>query len=40
MQILGDTSLTMSNRCAALAEADLESQHQRFSPVAVRSMRR
>jgi site-specific recombinase XerD len=34
MGMLGHTSLHMSNRYVALAEADLESQHQRFSPVA------
>jgi integrase len=33
-EMLGHTSLARSNRYLALAEADLESQHQRFSPVA------
>lgn len=36
-QLLGHTSLTMSNRYVALAQADLERQHGQFSPVAMRT---
>ncbi len=32
-QLLGHTSLTMTNRYVALAQADLEAQHRQFSPV-------
>lgn len=32
-QILGHTSLHMTNRYVALAQADIENQHKRFSPV-------
>lgn len=31
-ELLGHTSLAMTNRYVALAEADLESQHRKFSP--------
>lgn len=32
-ELLGHTTLTMTNRYVALAQADLEAQHRRFSPV-------
>lgn len=33
MELLGHTTLAMTKRYVALAEADLQSQHRRFSPV-------
>jgi site-specific recombinase XerD len=31
-QLLGHTSLAMTNRYVALAQADIENQHRQFSP--------